>query len=847
MSKTRQLRSRPRHLALILRDRLLALHSDERGAVSVLAILILMCLVAALGMVWNTAEESVRREQIQTAADAAAYDSSTWVARTLNAVDAQNMVISQDASEETIWRAVPPTDQALRARLEQELVLAQQMKQNHQLQNLYDDLARQLTNIETERQFVISALADLKAAGIANYGDADEAARYANLYRQSESVREWVWNTYVQGNQPRSGDFRAPPRPGPPGPNGQGLVGILQSLPPPPNEDAVLDFIINYINNTEIPIVRAFEQKTAPGTAQPIPSIVAAHQYQVYHDELALTQSLSAVIEQQRAAVAAQYRTDITLATLNRTPGESGPAQVSAPLVPASQAIPVTGYVDTIRSAYPTQARAAGLPIVFDIDPVNVHTNEAMIWHPDVPVAIPDQWRAQYPTLAASYTLSANFPEGWGHIWAMPLEHYVHQRVNNDMQEILADFMRPLDQSRRPTLAQAIRTMLAIPTIQIANLPFQLPDDQAEPNIPPLQPGEPVPPPRFDQITVLPRITAPVNADATYRAQLVLYNQHGGAYTGAVRRLARSIMNYNNLERYRAFIDPFAALAWNTNVNDQCVAVLEALGQKKQFLVLATYGLRPIPDWAKSGMFDNATIAIEDHLMSVSVRPIVDAIMRALLQQDPNGVRNVALDPAYIDYLASNAYSNQAVTQAMTLLRATAHTVALRLAAEWVNRPWPYEISPPNQPVPPFHGIGPDDRKLYYTVIAAARQTDATAPHVLLPRWFGSDKSKLIAYAQAESFNWMEFNDSYGGSERFDEVVYIPEVTYRTGANTSFNGFVGSPRGWRVDSIGGWNNRLSLSDALYDALQTNTELQQYMSDAGVSNPDSGALDEINLH
>ena len=73
----------------------------------------------------------------------------------------------------------------------------------------------------------------------------------------------------------------------------------------------------------------------------------------------------------------------------------------------------------------------------------------------------------------------------------------------------------------------------------------------------------------------------------------------------------------------------------------------------------------------------------------------------------------------------------------------------------------------------------------------------------------------------------MEFNASYGGGERFDEVVFEPEVTYRTGRDTRFHAFVGSPRGWRVDSIGGWNwrARLSLSDALYEALQVNDELR----------------------
>jgi hypothetical protein len=284
-------------------------------------------------------------------------------------------------------------------------------------------------------------------------------------------------------------------------------------------------------------------------------------------------------------------------------------------------------------------------------------------------------------------------------------------------------------------------------------------------------------------------------------------------------------------------------------VNVNAMLVLETLGEKKQFMVLSTYGLRPIPDWAKAGMFDSATAAIENQIVLLGIQPVAQAIVRDLQSSDPNGLGNGILDQQFKNSVTYNGYIGQATALADQIVRPTAHQVALRLAAEWINRPWPYEITPPAVPVPPFRGIGPDERKRDYTVIAAARQTDATAPRLLLPTIFGTDNTLLVAYGQGETFNWMEFNSAYGGGERFDEVVVIPEITRIANRDTRFHDFVGAPRGWRVDSLGGWNwrTRLSLSDALYDALQLNDELRGYLNDAGISDPPSGALDEINLH
>ncbi len=148
--------------------------------------------------------------------------------------------------------------------------------------------------------------------------------------------------------------------------------------------------------------------------------------------------------------------------------------------------------------------------------------------------------------------------------------------------------------------------------------------------------------------------------------------------------------------------------------------------------------------------------------------------------------------------------------------------------------------------MPPFRGMGVNDRQQDFTVLAAARQTDQTAPRLLMGWLFGGDDTQLAAYAQAETFNWMEFNAQYGGTERFDEGVSIPEVNL---TSLGIHNFVGAPRGWRVGSIGGWNwrARLSLSDALYQATQTNDEFAQYLQSAGIQNFDQATINELNMH
>jgi hypothetical protein len=865
-------------------------HRDERGAIAILVLLTIWCLVAIIGMVWNTMEVAYRRQRIQTAADAAAYSTQNWVSRTMNAITAQNMVISQDASTETIWAAVPDTDKVLTKHLANELVIAERMRGSDGLTLMTKRLEIALQNIASERDLMTTALNNLVAAPKGNYADDNEVQRYKEQYRRAQSVSDWVWNTYVQGAPPPSPtstvDPPPPTRPGPPGSNGEGLVQLVAQCKPPINESRILDYIENFIDGRsvgrvsgytyypkqEMSIAEAFRSRTAPATAQKIDQLMTLHKEQVFTAELAMVEALADAVNQERESLKAAYQADITLATLKPGMQSSGSAIVTAPLMPAQNATPVTGHTDKIRARYPIEAAAAKLSPVIDIDPMNVHVNptgntderaNAIIWHPDLNATVPDTLRAKYPSLRPTYRVMANFPlstppgsatypEGWGHIWAMPLEQYVHQRVNRDSAILDRDYMQALDRARTQTLAKVIRKMMGLPNngnITIKDLPMTLPDDTPALEIPPVdrKPGDPPPPPVYVNIFVMPAISEPANASPTFRAQLALYNQHGAAYTGAVRSLQALITSYTAY--FAQFTSPFASEAWSSAVQGHCMRILETLGSRKHFMVLSSYGLRPIPEWAKPGMYISVATKVAEHVTQINSSPVIAAIMQDLQTTDSRGVGTGILDANSKNWALHAAYIADATAAAHMIIRPTARVIAQHVAEEWVNRPWPYEIEPPAVPVPPFRGINPLDRKRDYTVLAGARSLESTAPKLMLSKIFGANNAPLTAYAQAETFNWMEFNSAYGGKERFDEIVSVSEVHYVNSQRYSFTNYVGSPRGWRVNSVGGWNwrTRLSLSDALYDGLQMNPELRQYLEDAGISNPSQGALDEVNLH
>jgi hypothetical protein len=589
-------------------------------------------------------------------------------------------------------------------------------------------------------------------------------------------------------------------------------------------------------------IVRDFEGRVGPAAARDIPAEMAAHAAEVYANESAMLTRFSGDVDAQRAQLAAHYKVDVTLATLRPSMAAGAPAPVQAPLRRAADVPGVSGHMDSIRVAYLQDALTAGLFPVVDIDAISPHTDDAMIWHPPVAAAVPAAMRLLYPGLAPAYAVNCMVPDGWGHDWLAPMERYFYDRVDQDQSTLNVSFMRELDDSRAIDLANQVRQLLNLPTTQgpivIAPLPARIFDDAPDPTIPPTDPPSP---PVYRRVPVLPRITPPAGAGAAFRSQVQLYTQHGAAFVGAVQQLRNTLLSYTSL--YDRFLQRFAQDTWYGNIRSYRRLIARGMGISKQFVVLSTYGLRTIPAWAQEGMYNSVALTAEDQIVRMNLRPLANRVVNDLINTDPDGAGAGFLDPQIRRNALYGLYINRATAVADAIIRPAAAAAAREIAAEWVSRPWPYEITPPETPADRGRGVGKADRQNDFSVVAAARETPASAPRLLLPRVFGGDGTKVVAYGQGEAFNWMEFNAAYGRDEVMDQVVPSPWG----GGNVQ--AFVGSPRAWRVSTAGGWNwrSRLSVADMTGAAAQTDVDLQAYLRDGGVATLDSAAMDELNVH
>lgn len=806
------------------------LHRNNRGAMAVLVLLTIWGLVVMLAMLWNTAEYGMRRQHVQNAADSAAQASATWLARSLNAVAAQNMVIGQDASAEVIWTAVPPTDKKVRAELEKELALAIAMQNNNDpaFSNSRNAILSALISVDTEYAMTQAQLGIVSGlAGGASFTDPAAALKFKNALRQAPDAMAWVQNTYVNG-----GAANGVGRPGPPGPAGVGLRDLVKSWTQPQNEQAMLQVIIDTLNK-ELQIVQQFDTQTAPATAQNVPSQMASHEQQVFQTQQQMIAALPGAIEQQRQQLTDFTHCDLTLATVDADPAVIGPATVVAPIIAAGD-VPVSdAHIDSIRVAYPAEAAkefGTSDPSVV-IDPINVHTDQAKIWFPNQDAPVPAELQSQYPGVAATFLVVCTIPDGWGHIWAAPMERYINDRVGRDQQNIRSGFMQPIDDLRQQ-LAQTLAQMRGITNnVQITDLPANLPDLVPDPQ------GNP----QFEP--VLPNLVVPAGASAKLKAEVAAYNQHGAAYTGAVRSLAQALRSYALY--FNQFTQPFAGARWDREISKARYTVLKALGSGKGFMVLKSYKLRNLPDWAKDGMSASAEVSIRERIIAMNIGNVTQNVLNAMIKADPQGLGAAYLDPQAKLQVLGAAYSPGAAQIAQAIVRDVATRVAPLIAAEWVARPWPYEITPPEKAVPPARGIGKDDRQHYYTVLAAARTTSDSAPKPFLAAVF-TDSKNLVAYAQAEAFNWMEFSGSYGGADRYDEVSQLPSDRDWWGPH-----YIGVPRCWRLSTVGGWNwqSKLAMADALAPAMAVNQEFTGYFSDAGVTAGSAGSdvFTPVNLH
>lgn len=256
----------------------------------------------------------------------------------------------------------------------------------------------------------------------------------------------------------------------------------------------------------------------------------------------------------------------------------------------------------------------------------------------------------------------------------------------------------------------------------------------------------------------------------------------------------------------------FAEATFRRYVSAHSASVLRALGNTPQH-VLATYGRYHVPAWARDGVRQDAY----DHVYRDVYQRNYDRLWRR----------------RYNELRRGGMSDTDARREADRWARAIASEGAARIAEQaatiWIHRTWPYEIRPPELPVPPTRGLPVDQRQRYFTLISAARTTASTSPRPVLTRLMDALATPMVAAAQAETFNWMEYHGGYGAGDRYDRRM--------------------PPRPWRVSTHGGWNwqPRLAYSDALGLAIEHSDALREYFESAGMGSPRREPLEYLMMH
>ncbi len=286
-----------------------------------------------------------------------------------------------------------------------------------------------------------------------------------------------------------------------------------------------------------------------------------------------------------------------------------------------------------------------------------------------------------------------------------------------------------------------------------------------------------------------------------------------------IQQITRGYTDAANQVRRMRLTDLFAVNIWHNNVNAMRESVLHSMGETPQF-AFVTYDRYPIPAWAQSGVYNDAhTYVYNDVYGRNHVRlwwRRFNEVRAQLLKQKVPQQQAVQRARA-----AADEFSTRIATIGAT-------QIADDAATQWINRTWPYELPPPQTQVPPAQGPTKEDRLQYLTMVGAAKTTDENAVKLMLPRLYNSNTKPMVAYAQSENFNWMEFNGSYGAGDRYDRRM--------------------PPDPWRVSTIGGWNwqPRLSLSDGFGQVMDNHPQFRSFIEEGGVGY-DPQVIDDIVLH
>ena len=181
----------------------------------------------------------------------------------------------------------------------------------------------------------------------------------------------------------------------------------------------------------------------------------------------------------------------------------------------------------------------------------------------------------------------------------------------------------------------------------------------------------------------------------------------------------------------------------------------------------------------------------------------------------------------------------QGASVADLIIRPAAHQIALEVAAEWINRPWVYEITPPDVAVPPVRGIlGPERSR--------ANLPSSQPPARPTPPPQVSSSPKSSAPTPNSSSPMPRPKCSIGtnstpmtGPSPYDQPIEVPEIVYRRGF-TDYTAYVGAARrglgAWASVAGRNWLCPPFLLRLLYQQLQLNPELSKYFDDAGIISP-----------
>ncbi|QOV88400.1 pilus assembly protein TadG-related protein [Humisphaera borealis] len=827
-------------------------HVDDRGNLGILLLMTIWALVLLIAMVWNTGELATRRRHVQAAADSAAHASNQWVSRTTNLTASSNLVMSQNASAEVMLRSVTPTRNDIQKRFDGERRRAIQLRDGDRKSEPEEGIPdceyfEELLGFGSwsgkgrgqERKKELTALTPdvLRALDmVLPLLQAQQAQRLSQdmntALQQNRFILDWLLDTYIGPVGGASGTPAPVPSPSSFTPVGAPVSDWITNQVRPRLEDilATLDVEQSWLDK--------WVAQTAPALST-TPEELRQVRFEIFDYQNQIRDLTPAVVEEQRNALATMYKVETSASVPGRL-SEGEPTPVTAP-VTTSASVGGETVQDSIRQRYPgATARRWGSPSpeVY-VDPINVNVDHSAIWHPGSGSSV-DGVVLENATYSGSVSVGGG---DWGRIPCAPLNRYVNDRVYRDREGLRTE-PRAID-GVRSDLRGRVHPPPSPPTI--SPLPNQV--DEPTTTTPPPNPAPRVSlPPRQIPSLPLPQELTQANRDAitAVNDRIREYNRELRDFVSDLRRLENAVARMHDHLHSLTDVSSqrFADATWLGHVDRNRDLVLRLMGSDKHFMVLATYQLHHIPDWAIDGMRADVQRHVYNLIYSRSINPVTRRLQQEIYQW-ALGVLGGSLPQgtprSTINNRARQFAQQAAPPAAQNAVRRAAETVSREVAAEWIRRPWPYEIAPPTEEVPPARGLSDDERKKHFTSLAAALTTDQSSARTLLAKYFKTDSGPMVAFAQSEIFNWMEFQEGYGASDRYDRITFY-----------GHGDMGGSPRPWRLGSPGGWNwePRLAHSDALAQAIADGEHFRGLFEKGGVNangNSDSDSIQTLATH